>query len=109
MKTHLSENATKLLAFLKTNGATDEGNCLEHFWPAPKYGTTDNEKLNYFQWHANYNGFPAKTTVINTPEIAPNIETPYSTQVSKAYSELKGLGLAGEINRGYDSYAFFAN
>lgn len=105
---NLSDNAQKLYSFLKTNGAAHETTCIDFFYPAPVYGSTREEKIQYWQHDVNYYGHANNRPVGNgeTMDFVPTGN--YAREISAAYQELRKAGLAGERNNGTNSYTFFA-
>lgn len=106
----LSNNAVKLLAFLKESGGAWEGNCMDHVFNKPAY-IKDNAEAQtaYWQWEINaYNYSQSRPVLGVSVEFTPTVELSYSRQLSAAYQELRAAGLASERNSGYNDYWFFA-
>lgn len=112
--TNLSENAQKLYAFLKENGAKAEDYCIYALFPKPDFNLKDKEKLRqYWKWDANLygvGGVVSRSMGDGTFEdfTHPNeYADTYGAQTSKAYQELRKAGLAGESNGGFNNYTFY--
>lgn len=112
----LSENAKKLLDFLKKTGGAWEHKCMEELYPKPKYVST-NEKgytaeqiteiqSEFWQWSANAFGVDEYRPVCGFFMNFLSKDN-YSQKTSQAYRELKKLGLAYEANSGFNDYYFY--
>jgi hypothetical protein len=103
----LSNNAQKLLTFLKKSGAAWHQNCIKALFPEPKYESNPEAQTAYWQWEVNLYG-----NELIRPVGQENIKfipvDNYSQKTSEAYQELKKAGLADEKNNGYNEYMLYA-
>ena len=105
----LSENATKLLAFLQKNGGAWKDNCIDHVFNKPVYASNPDAQRNYWQWEADaYGGNQSRPVAGESVIFSPLISRTFSTLTSDAYQELKTAGLANERNNGYNEYWLYA-
>lgn len=104
----LSDNAQKLLTFLKDSGPKWEQDCIKALFPEPKY-IKDNAEAQtaYWQWDCNLYGNNYTRPVLGKHILFTATQN-YSSVICAAYQELKKAGLAGESNNGYNEYVFFA-
>jgi len=109
----MTTNAEKLLSILKSNGATHEDKCCELLFDRPKFDKENSAA--YWQWEVDCSGYSREYFMGNdkfqtfTPTKGyEGYKGTYRNLLSEAYQELRKLGLAGEMNNGYNCYTFFA-
>lgn len=105
---NLSNNAQKLLAYLKATNGAWKGNCMDHLFDKPVYASNADVQRIYWQWEANAYGGESNMPVASESVLfKQNIERNYSRLTSDAYQELKAAKLADERNNGYNEYFLF--
>jgi hypothetical protein len=105
----LSKNAQLILNHLQVNGGTWMYNLIEVLYPKPKYESNPEAQRTYWQWETNAYGREQNRPVgMESVLFVPENGCDYSSEVSKAYQELRKSGLAGEKNNGYNEYWIYS-
>lgn len=101
----LSETSQKLLTALQATGGGWIDSFTKTIFNKPIYPLDrDPEKLrDFWQWEADIYNTTDERPIGNNFETFVGVQN-YSNQISKAYQELRKLGLAGEKNNGYNEH-----